>query len=375
MGGARPIIRFEKVAKRFGDVAAVEDLSLDIDEGEFFALLGPSGCGKTTLLRLLAGFETPDSGRILIDGEDVGRTPPNRRPVNMVFQSYAVFPHMNVADNIGYGLKADGVAPAERERRVLDALALVRLDGLGPRKPDQLSGGQRQRVALARALVKRPRGLLLDEPLSALDAKLREQMRAELTRIQQEVGVTFLFVTHDQDEALALATRCAVMNGGALEQVATPVDLYERPNSRFVAGFIGQVNLFEGRLEAAAAGGAMVRADDIEFPIFVSETASAGSGGPVWAALRPEKVELSRRSDGQPPPSRQDAPDGCNLAAGVIRRISYLGGASTYEMELASGHMVRASRSNAGAGDSEALALGDLVWMNWSAAAPVVLHR
>ncbi len=375
MGGARPIIRFEKVAKRFGDVAAVEDLSLDIDEGEFFALLGPSGCGKTTLLRLLAGFETPDSGRILIDGEDVGRTPPNRRPVNMVFQSYAVFPHMNVADNIGYGLKADGVAPAERERRVLDALALVRLDGLGPRKPDQLSGGQRQRVALARALVKRPRVLLLDEPLSALDAKLREQMRAELTRIQQEVGVTFLFVTHDQDEALALATRCAVMNGGALEQVATPVDLYERPNSRFVAGFIGQVNLFEGRLEAAAAGGAMVRADDIEFPIFVSETASAGSGGPVWAALRPEKVELSRRSDGQPPPSRQDAPDGCNLAAGVIRRISYLGGASTYEMELASGHMVRASRSNAGAGDSEALALGDLVWMNWSAAAPVVLHR
>ncbi len=370
-----PDLSVEQVDKRFADHVAVDRLSFAVERGSFFSILGPSGCGKTTLLRLLAGFETPDSGRILIDGEDVGRTPPNRRPVNMVFQSYAVFPHMNVADNIGYGLKADGVAPAERERRVLDALALVRLDGLGPRKPDQLSGGQRQRVALARALVKRPRVLLLDEPLSALDAKLREQMRAELTRIQQEVGVTFLFVTHDQDEALALATRCAVMNGGALEQVATPVDLYERPNSRFVAGFIGQVNLFEGRLEAAAAGGAMVRADDIEFPIFVSETASAGSGGPVWAALRPEKVELSRRSDGQPPPSRQDAPDGCNLAAGVIRRISYLGGASTYEMELASGHMVRASRSNAGAGDSEALALGDLVWMNWSAAAPVVLHR
>src|SRR5271170_4456540 len=244
----KTIIRFENVSKRYGKVLAVDNVSLSVEEGEFFALLGPSGCGKTTLLRMLAGFETPSEGRILIDGQDVSLTPPNKRPVNMVFQSYAVFPHMSVAENVGYGLKVDGVGAGERARRVEEALALVKLDGYGARKPDQLSGGQRQRVALARALVKRPRVLLLDEPLSALDAKLREAMRSELAQLQEKVGITFLFVTHDQDEALAMASRCAVMNRGLLQQVATPSDLYEYPNSRFVADFIGQVNLFEGTL-------------------------------------------------------------------------------------------------------------------------------
>ena len=229
---AGPIIRFESVSRRFGDVAAVDDVSLDIQEGEFFALLGPSGCGKTTLLRLLAGLEVPSEGRILIDGRDVAADPPNRRPVNMVFQSYAVFPHMSVADNVAYGLRMGGVPAPERVRRVDEALALVRLDGLGERRPDQLSGGQRQRVALARALVKRPRVLLLDEPLSALDAKLREQMRIELAQLQHKVGITFVMVTHDQTEALALADRCAVMRQGCCSRwVPPPISTSARPTA------------------------------------------------------------------------------------------------------------------------------------------------
>jgi spermidine/putrescine transport system ATP-binding protein len=369
----KTIIAFEKVTKRFGAVAAVDDVSLAIEEGEFFALLGPSGCGKTTLLRMLEGFETPTEGRILIDGEDVSHTPPNRRPVNMVFQSYAVFPHMSVADNVGYGLLVDRVPAAERSRRVEEALALVKLEGLGARKPDQLSGGQRQRVALARALIKRPRVLLLDEPLSALDAKLREQMRLELAQLQKEVGVTFLFVTHDQDEALAMATRCAVMNKGVLQQVATPSDLYEYPNSRFVADFIGQVNLFEGRLTVDAQDHAVVQCPELPQPVYMDHGVTGAEGGVVWIALRPEKIELHKRANGAPPPTLDETPAGHNAAPGAIRQIAYLGSESLYEVELDGGRCVRALRTNLTRRDQEDFAQGEPVWLAWRAFSPAVL--
>ena len=244
----KPIISFRNICKRWGSTVAVDNVSLDIVPGEFFALLGPSGCGKTTLLRMLAGLEVPSEGHIMIDGQDMGDIPPNKRAVNMVFQSYAVFPHMTVADNVAYGLKIDRVPQPQRAERVQEALDLVQLGQLADRKPDQLSGGQRQRVALARALVKKPKVLLLDEPLSALDAKLREAMRFELSQLQQKVGITFIMVTHDQDEALAIASRIAVMDKGSIAQLGTPSDLYEFPASRFVADFIGSVNMFEGTL-------------------------------------------------------------------------------------------------------------------------------
>jgi ABC-type Fe3+/spermidine/putrescine transport system ATPase subunit len=239
----KPIISIRHITKRFGPVAAVDDVSFDIAPNEFFALLGPSGCGKTTLLRMIAGLETPTEGEIVIDGQDMAFIPPNQRPVNMVFQSYAVFPHMSVRNNVEYGLKVVGTPREETRRRAEDALAMVKLGDLAERMPDQLSGGQRQRVALARALVKRPKVLLLDEPLSALDAKLREQMQLELTRLQRTVGITFIIVTHDQDEALSMANRIAVMNLGRVSQIAGPTELYEHPASRFVADFIGKVNL------------------------------------------------------------------------------------------------------------------------------------
>jgi spermidine/putrescine transport system ATP-binding protein len=366
----QPIIRFENVTKRFGKVVAVDNVAFEIEEGEFFALLGPSGCGKTTLLRMVAGFETPTEGRILIDGQDVSATPPNRRPVNMVFQSYAVFPHMSVADNVAYGLRIEGVAAGERRARVEEALALVKLEALGARQPDQLSGGQRQRVALARALVKRPRVLLLDEPLSALDAKLREAMRSELTQLQEKVGVTFLFVTHDQDEALAMASRCAVMNRGLLCQVAKPSDLYEFPNSRFVADFIGQVNLFEGALAVDEHDHAMIDAAELPCRVFLDHGVTGGSGAAVWVALRPEKIELHKAG---PAPALGDAPAGCNAAAGVIRHIAYLGSESVYDIELENGRMMKALRSNLTRRDQEDFTWNERVWLAWHACSPAVL--
>ena len=369
----KTIIRLENVTKRFGKVVAVDDVSLSVDEGEFFALLGPSGCGKTTLLRMVAGFETPTEGRILIDGQDVSRIPPNRRPVNMVFQSYAVFPHMSVADNVGYGLVVDGVAKAERERRVEEALALVKLDDFGARKPDQLSGGQRQRVALARALAKRPRVLLLDEPLSALDAKLREQMRSELTQLQEKVGVTFVMVTHDQDEALAMASRCAVMNRGLLQQIATPSDLYEFPNSRFVADFIGQVNLFEGKLSVDERDHAVIASPELETPVFLDHGVTGAHGAGLWVAIRPEKIEIHKRIPDQPALTMDDAPAGHNVVAGVIRHIAYLGSESIYDVELAGGRRVRALRSNLTRRDQEDLGWDEPVWLGWHACTPAVL--
>ena len=368
-----PIISFEGITKRFGKVVAVDNVNLQVKEGEFFALLGPSGCGKTTLLRMLAGFESPSEGRILIDGKDVAQLPPNKRPVNMVFQSYAVFPHMSVNDNVGYGLKMDKVAQPEIERRVTEALELVKLGGYGDRKPDQLSGGQRQRVALARALVKRPRVLLLDEPLSALDAKLRDQMRSELTALQEKVGITFIMVTHDQDEALAIASRCAVMDRGRLAQVASPSDLYEFPNSRFVADFVGSVNMFEGVLEKDEPNEAVVRCAELAAPIYLDHGVTGARGSTVWLALRPEKIEMHKRPEGATPFKMEDAPAGANVIPGIIREIVYLGSETNFEVEIEGGRRIKTFRSNLTRYDQEDFTWDEPVWLAWHACSPAVL--
>jgi len=368
----KAIIRIENVTKAFGRVLAVDKVSLTIEEGEFFALLGPSGCGKTTLLRMIAGFELPSEGRILIDDKDMSYVPPNKRPVNMVFQSYAVFPHMTVFDNVAYGLRVSGTPAAEVTPRVTDALALVQLQDYGLRKPDQLSGGQRQRVALARALVKRPRVLLLDEPLSALDAKLREQMRSELAQLQDKIGITFVIVTHDQDEALAMASRCAVMNKGTLQQVATPSDLYEYPNSRFVADFIGSVNLFEGTLSVDARDHAVIAVPKLEAPIYLDHGVTGAEGATVWVAIRPEKMRLAKRAEGSAPPPC-DAPPGHNVVAGTICHISYLGSVSIFEVATSSGQKLRALHINPTRSAVEEFTWDEPVWISWPAQAPAVL--
>lgn len=363
----RTIIEFQNITKRFGPVVAVDNVSLTISEGEFFALLGPSGCGKTTLLRMLAGFETPTSGRILIDGQDITNAPPNRRPVNMVFQSYAVFPHLTVMHNIEYGLKMEGVAAAERRERAEAALSMVQLDGYGGRMPDQLSGGQRQRVALARAIVKRPRVLLLDEPLSALDAKLREELRFEMSALQDRLGITFVMVTHDQDEALALATRCAVMDKGSLMQVATPADLYEFPSSRLVADFIGSVNLFEGRVEADDSDHAIIDLPEVGTKAWLDHGTGASGTLQLWLALRPEKVELHKWSEGSAPPVIEGTPDGYNVLRGTIMDIAYLGSESVYDVRLKGGKRVRVIRPNLTRWDQEDFTWDEEVWLGWHA--------
>src|SRR6195256_4573329 len=289
-----PLLRIEAVVKKFGGFRAVDRLSLDIRAGEFFALLGPSGCGKTTLLRMLAGFETPDEGRILLDGRDIARVLPHRRPVNMMFQNYALFPHLSVRDNIAFGLKRAGMPRTEIAKRVAGLVALLKLQGLEKRWPDQLSGGQKQRVALARSLARRPQVLLLDEPLAALDKKLRESTQLELMELQRRLGMTFIIVTHDQEEAMTVAHRIGVMDGGRIEQVATPRELYEAPNSRWIAEFVGDVNVFEGEVDKREAGRLTISTKDAG-AIVAAEPRQPITTTAICVAIRPEKVKLSRR--------------------------------------------------------------------------------
>ncbi len=336
-----PLLRIDSVVKKFGMLRAVDGLSLDIRSGEFFALLGPSGCGKTTLLRMLAGFETPDEGRILLDGADIAPMLPHQRPVNMMFQNYALFPHLSVKDNIAFGLKRAQMPRSEIDIRVAEMVALVKLEGLEKRKPDQLSGGQRQRVALARSLARRPRVLLLDEPLAALDKKLRESTQLELMELQRRLGTTFIIVTHDQEEAMTMADRIGVMDNGRLEQVATPRKLYEAPNSRWVAEFVGDINLFEGEAQASEGGRLAVATKDAG-TIIVAAPPGPLTKPLVCVAVRPEKVKLSRRG----PASDAAHAHAINRLEGIVTDVSYLGGFTTYKVKLDTGAVLRSSMAN-----------------------------
>ena len=348
------------MTKRFGNVAVVDQLSLDIFEGEFFALLGPSGCGKTTLLRMIAGFEQPNAGSLLLDGVELAPVPAYRRPVNMMFQSYALFPHLSVEANIAFGLKQEGLPAREIARRVADMLAMVKLEGYGRRKPHELSGGQRQRVALARSLVKRPRVLLLDEPMAALDKKLRSETQFELMDLQRKLGLTFIIVTHDQSEAMTVADRIGVMDAGRLIQVAPPAEIYERPRSRWVADFIGEINLFQGRLGGDGLGvdGAAVG------PLRAAAKPEAEPGAIVWVAVRPEKIRLSLS-----PPAQSEF----NCTTGTVVDVGYLGDTSIYKLRLADGALARAAVANVGGSADAAFGFDEQVWLSWPPETAVIL--
>jgi putrescine transport system ATP-binding protein len=362
---ARPQIVIEGVTKTFGGFTAVDAVSLNIYQGEMFALVGASGCGKTTLLRMLAGFARQSSGRIVIDGVEMSDVPPHERPVNMMFQSYALFPHMTVEGNVGYGVRRLPIPPADREQRIAQALEMVQLGSLARRKPHQLSGGQRQRVALARALIRRPKVLLLDEPLSALDKKLREKTQFELMDLQCRVGITFIVVTHDQDEAMALATRIAVMDRGKVLQVGTPSEIYEFPGSRLVADFVGTTNLFEGTVTESEPGIVRVRCADTACDLLVEDLGRFAAGQRVWVALRPEKIRLSK----QPPEGGRG-----NLLRGVVWELGYLGNRSTYRIRMASGKLVTVQAQNERRTSEWSIDWSDEVYMSWQADAAVVLQ-
>ena len=365
---AKPLIQCRSITKRFGDFTAIDTIDLNIYEKEFFALLGPSGCGKTTLMRMLAGFETPTEGKITIDGQDVAQVPPNKRAVNMMFQSYALFPHLSVWENIAFGLKREH-APKERiEERVAEMLRLTRLEKFARRKPHQISGGQRQRVALARSLAKAPKLLLLDEPLGALDKKLRQDTQFELMDIQERTGTTFVIVTHDQEEAMTVASRVAVMNAGEIMQIATPADIYEQPNSVYVADFIGDVNIIEGNASPVSGGpeGAIsIAYGEGQDPVQAIATSPVTEGTKVFYAIRPEKITVSHQPD----------PDRANHAFGKIIDIAYLGNISTYRVQLANGQLISATMTNARRLERRAFTWEDEVWLSWTRTAGVVLTK
>jgi len=364
-------VRIDHVSKKFGNFMAVDDVSLEIQRGEIFCLLGGSGSGKTTLLRMLAGFETPTSGRIFIDGKDSGAIPAYERPVNMMFQSYALFPHMSVAKNVAFGLEQERLGREEIASRVAEMLEIVKMTPYAARKPHQLSGGQRQRVALARALVKRPKLLLLDEPLAALDRKLREHTQFELVNIQQRLGVTFIVVTHDQQEAMTLASRMGVMNHGRIAQVGTPLEIYESPATRFVADFIGSVNLFEGEVTESGASGVCIRCAELDTQLRVARATDAARGATVWTAIRPEKIQLERVE--QHPGAVASGPE--NGVRGTVKEIAYFGNASVYLVQTDSGKTMRVTLPNASRSIEQRISRGDAVQLSWHETSPVVLTQ
>lgn len=361
----KPHVQLINIRKNYGDFTAVDNISLDIYKGEFFSLLGPSGCGKTTLLRMLAGFETPSQGRILLDKEDMSTVPPHQRPVNMMFQSYALFPHMNVETNIAFGLKQDKVPKPEIKQRVEEVIELVQLGDFAKRKPHQLSGGQKQRVALARSLVKKPKMLLLDEPLGALDKKLRQQTQFELMNIQEKLGITFVIVTHDQEEAMTVSSRIAVMDHGKIVQVATPSQIYEYPNSRYVAEFIGDVNIFQGRVKCTDdEEDTIILGDEYDCNIKTGRSSDIADGASAWIAIRPEKLEISTQAPAQ---TRY------NCLKGEVWDIGYLGNLSVYHVKLSSGKMVTAVRTNRERNQENMITWEDQVYLYWSPSAAVTL--
>ena len=361
-------LQIRDIVKDFGGHRAVNNVSIDITKGEIFALLGSSGCGKTTVLRMLAGFETPTSGSITLDGHDLAGLPPYERPLNMMFQSYALFPHLSVRDNIAFGLRRDGLPPAEVEQRVDAMLKLVQLEKFGKRKPHQLSGGQQQRVALARSLAKRPQLLLLDEPLGALDKKLREETQIELVNIIEEVGVTCVMVTHDQEEAMTMASRIAVMSEGRFLQVGTPGDIYETPSNRFVADFIGNVNLMDGVVTEDEPGHVIVKCADCTH--YVGHGITGTHGMSVSVAVRPEKIRITREA---PEISAGDPPAEFNRALGTVKDMAYFGSFTVYHLQLASGAVLKISASNTERHRDHAITWGDKAWASWSPTAQVVL--